>query len=98
GKGPGRPVNAWKDRALVLSALACVDAVMGFDEDTPKEILRLIRPDILVKGADYRPDQVAGREFAGRVVMLPLKNGRSTTAIIGKIARQRLMRKARRSS
>lgn len=85
GKGPERPINKWKDRAAVLSALACVDAVVGFDEDTPAEILAKLRPDVLVKGGDYRKEQVAGRESAGRVVIVPLKKGYSTTAIVRRL-------------
>src|SRR5208282_6912045 len=62
GKGPERPVNKWADRAAVLCSLTCIDAVVEFTEDTPAEILAKLRPDILVKGGDYRKDQVAGRE------------------------------------
>jgi len=98
GKGPGRPINGWKDRAAVLAALACVDAVAKFDEDTPTELLRHLRPDVLAKGADYRKSQVAGREYAGKVALIPLAAGRSTTALIGKISRlARLKPTARRS-
>jgi rfaE bifunctional protein nucleotidyltransferase chain/domain len=81
-KGPGRPVNPLADRLRVLAALACVDAVTAFGEDTPERLLRLLRPEILVKGADYRPGQVAGASHAGKVVLLPLVKGRSTTAIL----------------
>lgn len=84
-KGPERPVNKWDDRAAVLCALACVDAVIVFEEDTPAELLEKLRPDILVKGGDYRKDQVAGRESAGRVVIVPLKKGYSTTALIRRL-------------
>ncbi|NLO91254.1 MAG: D-glycero-beta-D-manno-heptose 1-phosphate adenylyltransferase [Elusimicrobia bacterium] len=81
-KGPSRPVNCQKDRALVLSGLASVDRVVVFGEPTPAELLAELRPDVLVKGADYRPEQVAGREYAGRVALLKLLKGRSTTGII----------------
>lgn len=85
-KGDTRPFNGETDRAHILAALGCVDAVVLFGEDTPRELIREIRPDILVKGGDYTPDQVAGREFAGRVEILPFKEGYSTTNVIRKIA------------
>ncbi|MDE2313466.1 MAG: adenylyltransferase/cytidyltransferase family protein [Elusimicrobia bacterium] len=87
GKGPGRPINAWKDRAAVLAALSCVDAVVAFGEDTPAELLSRLKPDVLAKGADYRKNEVAGRQYAGRVVLIPLAPGRSTSALIEKISR-----------
>ena len=85
GKGPERPINPLKDRQRVLAALACVDAVTSFAEDTPEKLLSLLKPDVMVKGADYRPDQVAGRQHAGKVVLLPLVKGRSTTAVVKKL-------------
>jgi D-beta-D-heptose 7-phosphate kinase/D-beta-D-heptose 1-phosphate adenosyltransferase len=85
GKGPERPINKWADRAAVLCALSCVDAVIEFGEDTPAELLSKLRPDILVKGGDYRKDQVAGRESAGKVVIVPLKKGYSTTALVKRL-------------
>src|SRR5262249_54237706 len=54
GKGPERPINRWEDRAAVLAGLACVDAVVGFSEDTPEELLSKLKPDVLVKGGDYK--------------------------------------------
>lgn len=84
-KGDGRPVNSQRDRAAVLSALSCVDAVVIFDEDTPERVLSVLRPDILVKGGDYREDQIAGRQYAGKVVLLPLVEGISSTEILQKI-------------
>ena len=86
-KGPTRPVNALKDRARVLESLGCVDAVVPFGEDTPERLLSSLRPDILVKGADYRPEQVAGRLHAGKVVLIALKRGYSTTALLDRIRR-----------
>jgi len=86
-KAPPRPINALKDRARVLGALECVDAVVPFGEDTPEPLLSRLRPDILVKGADYRPEQVAGRRHAGRVVLIALKRGYSTTALLRRIRR-----------
>ena len=84
-KGPNRPVNSQDARASVLSALEFVDLVVIFNEDTPKELLSLLRPDVLTKGGDYKPEEVVGREYAGEVVILPLLNGYSTTSIINKI-------------
>jgi rfaE bifunctional protein nucleotidyltransferase chain/domain/rfaE bifunctional protein kinase chain/domain len=87
-KGPDRPVNSAADRAAVLSALECVDAVEIFEEDTPEEILRRLRPDVWVKGGDYTIDQlpeaavVAG--WDGRTVVLPYLPGRSTTRILAR--------------
>jgi D-beta-D-heptose 7-phosphate kinase / D-beta-D-heptose 1-phosphate adenosyltransferase len=87
GKGPERPVNKWDDRASVLCALACVDSVISFEEDTPAELLEKLRPDILIKGGDYRKDQVAGRQSAAKVVIIPLKKGYSTTGLIKRLRR-----------
>lgn len=87
GKGPGRPVNRVADRARVLAGLAAVDAVVVFGEDTPERLLSTLRPDILVKGADYAPNEVAGRQHAGKLVLLPLKRGHSTTRLVKKIQR-----------
>jgi D-beta-D-heptose 7-phosphate kinase/D-beta-D-heptose 1-phosphate adenosyltransferase len=88
-KGLGRPVQDQDARALVLSALDCVDLVVIFGEDTPLELIEALRPDVLVKGADYREDQVVGRDFVvsygGRVVLAALEPNRSTTATIAKI-------------
>ena len=85
-KGPTRPVNAEMDRAQVVAALAVVDAVVLFDADTPLEILKILQPDVLMKGADYSRAQVVGADlvesYGGRVELLPLKDGYSTTAII----------------
>ena len=82
GKGPERPINKEAERAFVLAHLSSVDAVVIFDEDTPRELLSLLRPDIIAKGGDYRPEDVAGGEYAGEVVILPLVEGFSTTGII----------------
>lgn len=89
GKGPERPVRSEADRAYVLAALECVDCVVVFDEDTPAELVAALQPDVLVKGGDYRPDQVAGgdtvRARGGRIVIIPLTAGHSTTATIAKL-------------
>ena len=88
-KGAERPINPEHERAEVLAALACVDAVVVFDEDTPAEIIRAIEPDILVKGADWAEDAIVGRDTVeargGRVVRVPLEQGYSTTTLIEKI-------------
>jgi D-beta-D-heptose 7-phosphate kinase/D-beta-D-heptose 1-phosphate adenosyltransferase len=88
-KGPERPLVPQEDRAAVLAALGFVDAVTIFDEDTPLEALQSIRPHVLVKGGDYRLDQVVGRELmeatGGRVVLVPLTPEKSTTALVERI-------------
>jgi D-beta-D-heptose 7-phosphate kinase/D-beta-D-heptose 1-phosphate adenosyltransferase len=88
-KGPLRPINPQDERAEVLAALASVDAVVIFSEDTPAEIVRLVQPDILVKGADWPADQIVGRDTVeargGRVVLVPVEPGYSTTAIVERI-------------
>lgn len=87
-KGPARPVQPQDARALMLAALGMVDAVALFDEDTPIDLIRAIRPDLLVKGSDYRIDQVVGADFiqsyGGRVLLVDLVAGHSTTALIEK--------------
>lgn len=84
-KGPSRPLNRLRDRARVLAALAAVDLVVAFTADTPYETIKALRPDILVKGADYSHNEIVGREFAGRTVRIPLVKGRSTTGLIKKL-------------
>ncbi len=86
-KGPKRPLVPLADRGKVMSALSCVDYISVFDEDTPGDLIREIRPDILVKGGDYQPDEIVGREFVKKVVRIPLIKGRSTTALIKKIVK-----------
>ena len=87
-KGPDRPVMPERERAEVLAALAAVDAVVIFDEDTPQAIVEAIQPDVLVKGADWAEDAIVGREVVerrgGRVVRVPLAAGYSTTAILAR--------------
>ena len=88
-KGPERPVQDQDSRAVVLAALDCVDAVVHFEEDTPLELIETLLPDVLVKGADYRVDQVVGREVVerhgGRVALVNLKPGHSTTGTIARL-------------
>ncbi|WP_448662043.1 D-glycero-beta-D-manno-heptose 1-phosphate adenylyltransferase [Sphingomonas sp. CJ20] len=90
-KGPQRPVNALVDRAEVLSGLAAVDHVVLFEEDTPLELIRAIRPDVLVKGGDYDADTIVGADIVraggGEVCIAPLLAGRSTTAILAALDR-----------
>jgi D-glycero-beta-D-manno-heptose 1-phosphate adenylyltransferase len=90
-KGPGRPVNTEDERAEVLAALACVDAVVIFDEDTPHSLIAAVQPDILVKGADWAEDAIVGRDIVeargGRVVRVTTEPGYSTTAILERIKR-----------
>lgn len=85
-KGPKRPINKQADRAIVLSALEAVDSVCIFSQDTPLELIKIVKPDILVKGADYKNKEVVGSEYAGKVVLFPLLKGRSTTNLINKMA------------
>ncbi|MDB5416118.1 MAG: bifunctional heptose 7-phosphate kinase/heptose 1-phosphate adenyltransferase [Rubritepida sp.] len=85
-KGPSRPLNPLEDRAAVMAALAAVDAVIAFEEDTPLEAILALRPDRLFKGADYRIDQVVGapeiESWGGQTVLLDLLPGRSTTGLV----------------
>lgn len=88
-KGPTRPINNENSRALLMASLVMVDAVVVFDEDTPLDVVKAILPDVMVKGGDYLPEQIAGaREVlanGGRVVINPLIEGLSTTQIIESI-------------
>jgi len=90
-KGPGRPVNDQHARSIVMAALLMVDAVTLFDEDTPLELINLVRPDVLVKGGDYTLEQIVGAKevlsWGGRVVINPIIPGFSTTGILEKISR-----------
>jgi rfaE bifunctional protein nucleotidyltransferase chain/domain len=88
-KGPGRPLNAAAERAEVLAALACVDAVVVFDEDTPLEIVRALQPDVLVKGADWATGTIVGADIVeargGRVERIRLAEGYSTSRLVERI-------------
>jgi D-beta-D-heptose 7-phosphate kinase/D-beta-D-heptose 1-phosphate adenosyltransferase len=86
-KGESRPLVGEKDRARMLSALSAVDAVVLFEEDTPATLIAEIRPDVLVKGGDYRPEEVVGREYAGQVRIIDFVEGYSTTNLVTKIAK-----------
>lgn len=81
-KGSSRPINKLSDRIEVLSAIEYVDYIVVFKEDTPYELIKSIKPDYLVKGGDYKVEEVVGREFAKKVVLVKFLNGRSTTNII----------------
>jgi len=89
GKGPDRPVRNEADRAAVLAALETVDAVVVFEQDTPLELIRALQPDVVVKGGDYAPADVVGAAEVtargGRVVIIPLSPGHSTTATIERL-------------
>lgn len=88
-KGPDRPIHPEHERAEVLAALACVDAVVVFAEDTPHDIISALQPDVLVKGADWAADAIVGRDVVeargGRVVRIPLAAGYSTTTILSRL-------------
>lgn len=88
-KGPSRPINPLDSRMYLLSALGFVDAVVSFAEDTPIDLIRVIRPDVLVKGGDYTPETIVGAEemqdWGGRVDVIPLLEGFSTTGLEEKI-------------
>ena len=86
-KGETRPLVNEDDRARVLTALTCVDAVVLFDEDTPAALIKMIKPDILVKGGDYQPNEVVGREDAGEVKIIDFEEGYSTTGIVERIVK-----------
>ena len=88
-KGPQRPINTLEDRIGVLAALGCVDHIIAFDDDTPCNLIRLLRPDVFVKGGDYTrerlPEAPLVEELGGVVQILPYLQDRSTTGIIERI-------------
>lgn len=90
-KGPGRPVIGQNERRAVLLAMKAVDEVLVFDETTPERLIREVRPDILVKGGDWKPEEIVGSDFVlangGRVVSLPLLEGYSSSTIISRMGR-----------
>ncbi len=89
GKGPDRPIHCLEDRAEVLSALRAVDGVVAFEERTPEALIETLRPEVHVKGGDYRaedlPETALVRGYGGEVVILPLLPGRSTTEALRKL-------------
>jgi D-beta-D-heptose 7-phosphate kinase/D-beta-D-heptose 1-phosphate adenosyltransferase len=92
-KGPTRPVRGDAERAYVLAALECVDIVVIFPEDTPLNLVRHLKPDVIVKGGDYSEETIVGatevKSWGGRVLVVPLTPGHSTTAIIRKLSETR---------
>jgi len=92
-KGASRPVKKEADRAYVLAALECVDQVVTFTEDTPLELVKRLRPDVIVKGGDYAESTVVGAEevksWGGRVMIVPLTPGQSTTKIVERMRETR---------
>lgn len=92
-KGPTRPVRTETERAVVLAALGMVDAVVLFEQDTPLELIQALAPDVLVKGGDYSESTIVGADSVksrgGRVVVVPLTPGQSTTAIVEKLRGER---------
>ncbi len=90
-KGTDRPIVRERERARLLAALACVDCVVPFDEDTPLALIEALRPDVLVKGADYARDAIVGADqvvaWGGRVVRVPLVPGYSTTELLARLRR-----------
>lgn len=88
-KGPGRPIVRQEDRAIILAGLESVDALTLFAEDTPRELIAALLPDVIVKGGDYTPDQMVGREeveaAGGEIHIIPFIDGRSTSGVIQQI-------------
>lgn len=91
-KGKGRPINPLADRKRILEALSPVDFVVPFSEDTPLNLIEELRPDVLVKGGDYAAEDIVGASYVtsygGRVIIVPLLEGRSTTAIVEKTGKK----------
>jgi D-beta-D-heptose 7-phosphate kinase / D-beta-D-heptose 1-phosphate adenosyltransferase len=85
-KGAPRPLTSEDDRVAVLAAVGCVDFVVLFDEETPYELIQAVAPDVLVKGGDYRPEEIVGRDIVPETVVMPLVEGYSTTGIVGRLA------------
>ena len=89
GKAPGRPINTLKDRAEVIAALGVVDFVVSFDQYTPEELLKYLKPDVFVKGGDYNADTMVGsdivKNYGGVVKTIQFLSGFSTTQIVKKI-------------
>ena len=89
GKSPDRPVNNEQTRATILAALECIDAIILFDEDTPYELIGFVQPDVLVKGNDYKAEDIVGYDIVsakgGQVITIPLVQGFSTTKLIEKL-------------
>lgn len=88
-KGPSRPITPEHERAELLAALGCVDAVLVFDQETPAAVIEAIQPDVLVKGADWAADKIVGRDTVeargGRVLRIPVEQGWSTSSMVARI-------------
>jgi D-beta-D-heptose 7-phosphate kinase/D-beta-D-heptose 1-phosphate adenosyltransferase len=88
-KGPTRPVRGESDRAYLVAGLECVDLVVLFDEDTPLDLVNALRPNVIVKGGDYKPESIVGarevKSWGGEVVVVPITEGHSTTSIIERL-------------
>lgn len=88
-KGEGRPFNPLQDRMILLAALGYIDGVIAFGEQTPRDLIKVVRPDILVKGGDWAPDQIVGadevRSWGGSVHSIAFEVDRSTTALVERI-------------
>lgn len=91
-KGPTRPIQHEEDRAIILAGLECIDYVCLFSDETPKKLIELVAPDVLVKGGDWKPEQIVGSDFVlsrgGEVKSLQFVPGRSTTGIVETIVKQ----------
>ena len=89
GKSPERPINSQETRATILAALECVDAIILFNEDTPLELIDFVQPDVLVKGSDYKAEDIVGYDIVkakgGKVITIQLVDGFSTTTLIEKM-------------
>jgi rfaE bifunctional protein nucleotidyltransferase chain/domain len=89
GKSPERPINSEETRATILAGLECIDAIVLFDEDTPYELIQFVQPDVLVKGDDYKAEDIVGYDVVtakgGKVITIPLVKGFSTTNLISKM-------------
>ena len=89
GKSPERPINSESTRAIILAALECVDAIILFNEDTPLELIDFVQPDVLVKGSDYKAEDIVGYDIVkakgGKVITIQLVDGFSTTTLIEKM-------------
>lgn len=89
GKSPERPINSQETRTIILAALECVDAIILFDEDTPLELIDFVQPDVLVKGSDYKAEDIVGYDIVtakgGKVITIQLVDGFSTTKLIEKM-------------
>lgn len=89
GKSPERPINSEETRATILAGLECVDAIILFNEDTPYELIKFVQPDVLVKGNDYKAEDIVGYDIVtakgGQVITIQLVDGFSTTKLINKM-------------